>query len=196
MTRALGSPGRNLKGVLASLYRVYLRWVYLKDDIDGVAVAIATMRTDHAAALRLFGADVSSDCHIIGPFIVYNATGDFSGLSIGPGTFFGPGISIDLANPVRIEAGVSIGTNTMIVTHRDMGRGSLGARWPRVEGPVTLGAGAFVGVGVTILHGVTIGEEAIVAAGAFVSKDVPARHLLSRDGDSSPDRRFKGAGDA
>lgn len=41
--------------------------------------------------------------------------------------------------------------------------------------PVTIGAGAFLGIGSCVLGGVTIGENAYVGAGAVVVSDVPAR---------------------
>ena len=37
---------------------------------------------------------------------------------------------------------------------------------------------AWIGAGATILPGVTIGENAVVAAGAVVSKDVPANTIV------------------
>ncbi len=45
-----------------------------------------------------------------------------------------------------------------------------------------VGNGASIGAGATIYPGVTIGEEAMVAAGAHVRKDLPAHHLLDRFG--------------
>ncbi|WP_367915317.1 DapH/DapD/GlmU-related protein [Leadbetterella sp. DM7] len=39
--------------------------------------------------------------------------------------------------------------------------------------PIHIKKNAWIGAGVTILQGVTIGENAVVAAGAVVSKDVP-----------------------
>lgn len=39
--------------------------------------------------------------------------------------------------------------------------------------PIHIKKNAWIGAGVTILQGVTIGENAIVAAGAVVSKDIP-----------------------
>jgi acetyltransferase-like isoleucine patch superfamily enzyme len=36
---------------------------------------------------------------------------------------------------------------------------------------------ACIGAGVTILKGVRIGEQAVIAAGAVVTKDVPAREI-------------------
>lgn len=39
--------------------------------------------------------------------------------------------------------------------------------------PIHIKKGAWIGAGATILPGVTIGENAVIAAGAVVSKDVP-----------------------
>jgi acetyltransferase-like isoleucine patch superfamily enzyme len=39
--------------------------------------------------------------------------------------------------------------------------------------PVRIGAGAFLGIGVIVLGGVTIGENACVGAGAVVTSDIP-----------------------
>lgn len=55
-----------------------------------------------------------------------------------------------------------------------------------VPGPIHIKKNAWIGAGATILPGVTIGENAVVASGAVVSKDVnantvvggiPARHI-------------------
>jgi acetyltransferase-like isoleucine patch superfamily enzyme len=45
--------------------------------------------------------------------------------------------------------------------------------------PVTIEAGAFLGVNSAILPGVTVGEGAFVAANAVVAKDVPPRSLVA-----------------
>lgn len=44
---------------------------------------------------------------------------------------------------------------------------------------VTIGDGAFLGIGAVILQGVSLGEQAYVAAGAVVTADVPARTLVA-----------------
>lgn len=43
---------------------------------------------------------------------------------------------------------------------------------------VSIGRGAFLGVGAVILPGVTVGEQAYVGAGAVVTRDVAARTLV------------------
>ena len=45
--------------------------------------------------------------------------------------------------------------------------------------PIHIKTGAWIGAGSTILPGVTVGEHAIVAAGAVVSKDVPDRTVVA-----------------
>lgn len=47
-----------------------------------------------------------------------------------------------------------------------------------VPGHIHIKKNAWIGAGATLLSGVTIGENAIVAAGAVVSKDVPANTVV------------------
>lgn len=47
-----------------------------------------------------------------------------------------------------------------------------------VPGHIHIKTNAWLGAGATILPGVTIGENAVVAAGAVVSKDVPANTIV------------------
>jgi acetyltransferase-like isoleucine patch superfamily enzyme len=44
---------------------------------------------------------------------------------------------------------------------------------------VIIGDYAKIYMGATIFHGLKIGEQAIVAAGAVVTKDVPANHVAA-----------------
>jgi acetyltransferase-like isoleucine patch superfamily enzyme len=45
--------------------------------------------------------------------------------------------------------------------------------------PVTIKKGVWIGCGVTILGGVTIGEYSVVAAGAVVTRDVPSYSVVA-----------------
>ena len=45
--------------------------------------------------------------------------------------------------------------------------------------PVVIKRNAWIGAGATILPGVTVGENAVVASGAIVSKDVPANTVVA-----------------
>ena len=47
-----------------------------------------------------------------------------------------------------------------------------------VAKPIVIKRNAWIGAAATILPGVTIGENSVVAAGAVVSKDVPANTVI------------------
>ena len=55
---------------------------------------------------------------------------------------------------------------------------SPGERKSLVPGHIYIRKNAWIGAGATILPGVTIGENSVVAAGAVVSKDVPANTVV------------------
>ena len=46
--------------------------------------------------------------------------------------------------------------------------------------------GASLGAGVVVLPGIVIGNDAMIAAGAVVTQNVPASHLYKRDGSMVP----------
>lgn len=78
---------------------------------------------------------------------------------------------IEIGNDVAIAENVSIrdSDNHMITNKPDH----------KMTLPVKIGNHVWIGMNTTILKGVTIGDGAIVAAGAVVTKDVPARCLVS-----------------
>jgi UDP-2-acetamido-3-amino-2,3-dideoxy-glucuronate N-acetyltransferase len=112
------------------------------------------------------------------------------GATVGPETVIGRASAIGSA--ARLGARVLVQTNVWltsysvveddvfigpgVVTTNDdaMARGGPGYE---LEGP-TLRRACRVGGGVVLAPGVEIGEEAFVAAGAVVTKDVPARTLV------------------
>jgi acetyltransferase-like isoleucine patch superfamily enzyme len=88
--------------------------------------------------------------------------------------------SATIGNNVSIQSNVYIPTNTVIEDNVFLGPCSVLAndKYPirvkyELKGPI-LRKGASVGANSTILPGVEIGEGAMVAAGALVTKDVPA----------------------
>lgn len=84
---------------------------------------------------------------------------------------------LDIA-PVYIGDYVMIGPNTLISTVNHpltpMGRRKhLG-----IAKPVTIGDDVWIGGNATILPGVTVGNNVVIAAGAVVTKDVPDNSLV------------------
>jgi acetyltransferase-like isoleucine patch superfamily enzyme len=164
---------------------------YMRDGIEGIAMELRTTTNAHAAILREFGARVGNDVSIHGPLQVVNADGDFRHLTIGDRVHLGTDVLIDLADEVVIEDEATLSMRCSIVTHTDVGPGPLKERRPRQQGGVRIGAGAYLGLGATVLHGVTIGAEATVGAHALVDHDVPAGATVV-----APRARLAGAGGA
>ncbi len=72
---------------------------------------------------------------------------------------------------ITLEEGVLIGPRaTIISVNHPL---APAERRGLILKPVRIRKNAWIGAGATILPGVTVGENAIVAAGAVVSKDVP-----------------------
>ncbi len=89
------------------------------------------------------------------------ARGDVSSIVVGEGSNVQDGAVLhgDPDQPVTIGADVTIG-------HRAVVHGA------------TLKDGCLNGIGAIVLNGVTVGEEALVAAGSVVTRDVPAGVLV------------------
>lgn len=78
-----------------------------------------------------------------------------------------------LTSDMIVEDDVFIGSHISTTNDNRMGRGAAGVyRGPHIK------RGARIGSNATLLPGVVIGEEAVVAAGALVSRDVPDRKVV------------------
>ena len=77
---------------------------------------------------------------------------------------------------------IEIGNNCCIsknVTIRDSNSHYINREGYRCTAPIKICDNVWIGLGATILSGVTIGEGSVVAAGAVVNKDVPAKSLVA-----------------
>ncbi|HEV2640967.1 MAG TPA: acyltransferase [Actinocrinis sp.] len=99
---------------------------------------------------------------------------------IGPDTWIGAFTVIDGSGGLTIGAGCDIGCGAQIYTHSSIRRCVSGRAHEQVErSPVVLGDRVFVGPNAVIMMGVRIGDQAVVAAGAVVTRDVPARTVVA-----------------
>lgn len=102
-----------------------------------------------------------------------NSTGDFSHLEIGKNCFIGDCTFFDLANKVIIEDNVVVSAKVSFITHADCNRSShLQKLYPRTCKKITVKSGAWIALGATLLNGVNIGKNSVVAAHALVNKNV------------------------
>ena len=92
------------------------------------------------------------------------------------------GTSICAARRVEIGEGTFVGADVVIFDndfHGPVGEWNWGDFAPDNPRPVVIGRGVFIGARAIILKGVTIGDRAIVGAGAVVIRDVPAKQIAA-----------------
>jgi UDP-3-O-[3-hydroxymyristoyl] glucosamine N-acyltransferase len=111
-------------------------------------------------------------------------------VTIGDRTIIGRGVTIEndctIGRFVKIETGAYITAYSvlenrvfiapMVATSNDRFIGRTEERFKHFKG-VTVQRGGRVGVGAVLLPGITIGPDGVVAAGAVVTRDVPARKI-------------------
>jgi acetyltransferase-like isoleucine patch superfamily enzyme len=122
--------------------------------------------------LRLAGVDVGYGTSIGGPISVAGPLGA-RGLRIGSSSFVNARCHFDVTNPIVIGDRVALGQEVMILTGTHDTSDPTCRNGAIVAAPVRVGGGAWLGARCVILPGVTIGEGAVVAAGAVVTRDVP-----------------------
>lgn len=83
---------------------------------------------------------------------------------------------------LRADGGISIGNNVSISYRCNIMSGGHIVNSPTFEGehkPIIIEDYVWIGVGATILKGVTIGRGAVIAAGSVVTKDVPQYAIVA-----------------
>ena len=76
-----------------------------------------------------------------------------------------------IGEDVQIASGVQL----LTATH-PLGAKARREYWESAH-PISIGDGAWLGGGVIVLPGVSIGAEAVIGAGSIVTRDIPAGHL-------------------
>lgn len=98
-------------------------------------------------------------------------------ITIGKNVFFNTGCSFQDRGGITIGDGSLVGMNVTIAT---LNHGlPLETRNITYPSPVVIGKNVWIGSNATILPGVKIGDNSVVAAGAVVTKDVPENTVVA-----------------
>ncbi len=121
---------------------------------------------------RLIGKKVDDSFRMFPPFYT-----DFGkNITIGKDVFINSGCHFQDQGGIWIGDGTLIGHNVVLATINH----ALNPEENRKNhyAPITIGAHVWIGSNAAILPGVTLGDWAVVAAGAVVTQDVPPRTVV------------------
>lgn len=142
----------------------------LPDDVGGRL---------RAWALRLAGFNIGEGTALAGTPKISGGKNLYKQLRVGRYCWFNIDCVLDVHAEITIGNRVQLGQQVMLLTHTHElgppGRRSAARR----ALPIRIENGAWLGARCTILPGVTVGKGAVVAAGAVVTKDVPANSMVA-----------------
>lgn len=150
--------------------------------VFGISIVVRYLRNPNPSIalrlLRAFGASIGERTTIKGSLLIdnvsgdANATGDFSHLSIGRNCYIGESVFFDLAGEIVLQDDAVVAGRAAFLTHAECNRSAyLSKAYPRRCAPVVVGSGAWIGFGVTVLPGLTIGSNTVIGAGSVLRDD-------------------------
>ena len=110
-------------------------------------------------------------------FTVY---GDYTKITCGEYAEINWGCFLLAKDKIYIGKNSTLAYNVSLITSANPNypHNSLSQKYPPRTAPIIIGDNVWIGANATILPGVTIGDESVVAAGALVNKDVQPHTLV------------------
>jgi acetyltransferase-like isoleucine patch superfamily enzyme len=175
------------------LFRLIIFGAYHSYKAEGLNALFLLLPAKFLApTLVKYGASIGENVELHTPITFHNVSVEsgyhYSNLQVGSDCYFGREVFLDLADKIIVEDKVTISMRVMLLTHTHAGKSPLSeSHLTPSYSPILLKQGCYLGAGAIILPGITIGEEAIVGAGAVVTRDVPAYVVVA----GSPARTIK-----
>ncbi len=104
-----------------------------------------------------------------------------AGLSIGKKSFVGVAAILDLAGELMIGDQATVSPGAAVLTHFSVGFADhpLVKAYPKKVLKTAIGEGVFIGAHATVLAGIEVGENSMVAAGAAVVDNVADKTMVA-----------------
>ncbi|QJX01466.1 N-acetyltransferase [Alcanivorax sp. IO_7] len=141
-----------------------MNFIHPLADVEECRVGNETRIWQYAVVLK--GATIGDNCNICAHTLIESDVVIGNNVTIKSGVFIWDG--------TRIEDNVFVGPNATL-TNDLMPRSKV---YPETFKGIHVKQGASIGANATLLPGITIGENAMVGAGAVVTKDVPAKAVI------------------
>lgn len=144
-----------------------------------ITSALNRLTFDDADEIRamfsdLIGAKVDDSFSLIPPF--YTTGGEH--IRIGRNVFINQNCTLYDLGGIHIADDVMIGPNVSLLTSGHPIEPSR-RRNAVIASPIVIERNVWIAAGVTVIGGVTVGENSVVAAGSVVTKDVPRNCLVA-----------------
>ncbi|MFJ8808789.1 DapH/DapD/GlmU-related protein [Streptomyces sp. NPDC102490] len=123
---------------------------------------------------ELTGQPVDETFHLIPPVFTDHGVN----IRVGRNVFVNQGCRFNDVGGIEIADDVMLGPNVSLITSGhplDPAQRRTGV----TSAPIRIGRNVWIGASAVILQGVTIGDDAVVAAGAVVTRDVPALTVVA-----------------
>ena len=98
------------------------------------------------------------------------------------GVFINNSCSFNCMERIEIGSGTMMGEGVRFYDHDHIYTAEKIEKWQWTTAPIRVGRDCWIGSNVTILKGVTIGDNTIIGAGCLVRKDIPANSVVYNDG--------------
>lgn len=150
--------------------------IYLSEEARRITAEINGVYHEQNEINELFseliGKEIDKSFGLFPPF--YTDCG--KNIHIGKEVFINSGCCFQDQGGITIDDGALIGHNVVMATlnHDFVPKN----RKTTIPAPIVIGKNVWIGAHCTILGGVTIGDNSVVAAGSVVTKDIPANVIV------------------
>jgi maltose O-acetyltransferase len=171
-----GLVGRSLNATAREFSGIEVRKLLLH--------CVATLLPRHAFPLlraqlyRCFGVRIGKSTLLAGALELFGPRGCISRLTIGNLCYLNSDILFDLNSEVSIGDEVSVGHHVRFLTSSHAIGPPNRRCGPQSQAAIRVGHGCWIGSGAVLLPGINVGNGSVIAAGAVVTRDVPANSIV------------------
>ena len=151
-----------------SIMTEQLGYLDLMDEYNNTPRRIQSKRQK---LLKKLFAEVGENCYIESP---YFANWGGHNVHLGSGVYANAGLKLVDDTHIYIGDCTMLGPNVVIATAGHPIDPMLRSKGLQYNLPVRIGRNCWLGAGVIVMPGVTIGDNSVIGAGSVVTKDVPS----------------------
>ena len=151
-----------------SIMTEQLGYLDLMDEYNRTSRRLQSRRQE---LLKQLFAEVGENCYIESPYFA-----NWGGRNVHLGSNIYANAGLKLVDDTHIYIGdcTMLGPNVVIATAGHPIEPSLRSKGMQYNLPVRIGRNCWLGAGVIVMPGVTIGDNSVIGAGSVVTKDIPA----------------------